>query len=98
MWTDENFEWDSEKCESNIDKHHIDFKNAIFDGDIWETKSTRSDEERIKAVGYCRGSLITVIYTWRGRKRRIISARRAKQNERKNYRLNESQRGSSSKG
>ena len=96
MCTDEEFEWDDIKCEANIAKHGIDFTDAaaIFDGGIWETPSFKSDEERVMAVGYCEGNLLTVIYTWRGRKRRIISARRAKRNEQRQYHLHEPQRGS----
>ncbi len=98
MCTDEDFlfEWDDVKFEANIAKHGIDFTDAIaiFDGNKWETPSVKSDEERVKAVGYCEGILLSVIYTWRGRKRRIISARRAKRNERRKYHLHESQRGS----
>lgn len=95
MCTEDDFEWDDVKFAANIAKHGIDFTDAIgiFSGFIRETQSVNSDEVRFKATGYCEGILLTVIYTWRGRRRRIISARRAKRNERKEYHLDESQRG-----
>lgn len=100
MYIEENVEWDDAKFEANIAKHGIDFTDAIgiFAGFILETRSVKSGEVRWKATGYCEGIPLTVIYTWRGRKRRIISARRAKRNERRKYHLHESQRGSSPEG
>ena len=88
--TDEEFlfDWHTEKRRSNITKHGVDFTRAIeiFSGITVEKISVKSDEVRFKATGYCEGIPLTVIYTWRGRKRRIISARRAKRNERREYR------------
>ena len=100
MYIEENFEWDDAKFEANIAKHGIDFTDAIgiFSGFILETRSVKSGEVRWKVTGYCDDVPLTVIYTWRGRKRRIISARRAKRNERRKYHLHESQRGSPPEG
>ena len=43
------------------------------------------DEERINIVGMCDGVLLHVTYTERGKKRRLISARRAVRSERDDY-------------
>jgi uncharacterized DUF497 family protein len=42
-------------------------------------------EERILAIGQCEDVIITVVFTWRGMRRRPISARKARRNERENY-------------
>ena len=83
------FEWDENKRQTNIEKHGIDFADAvkIFDGFTHTTQDTREDwgEERFVAVGILNGLEIAVIYTPRNGKRRIISVRRARVMERKIY-------------
>ena len=76
------FEWDEAKRVANIDKHGIDFRDAIaiFDEPVVETPSVRPDEDRWKAVGLCDDIFITLIYARRNGRRRIISARPAKRN------------------
>ena len=48
---------------------------------------TRRDygERRIKAIGEANGIILSVVYTWRGERRRLISARKARTDERKEY-------------
>jgi uncharacterized DUF497 family protein/uncharacterized protein (DUF4415 family) len=73
------FEWDESKRRSNLAKHHIDFQDAlrIFDGPVFE-KATRSrGEDRILAIGLLGDIEVVVAYAIRGKRRRIISARRA---------------------
>ncbi len=81
------FEWSSDKAEANLAKHGIDFEDAIaiFEGATLEVRSDREGEERWRAIGLLEGIPITVIYTPRGSYRRIISARRARKNERTAY-------------
>ena len=83
------FEWDENKRQINIQKHGIDFADAvkIFDGFHIKRKDTRADygEDRYVTTGLLEGVEITVIYTPRNNKRRIISARRARVSERKEY-------------
>ena len=83
------FEWDENKRKANIEKHRIDFADAvkIFDGFFIRRKDTRADygEDRYVTTGLLSGVEITVIYTPRNNKRRIISARRARISERKEY-------------
>jgi uncharacterized protein len=84
------FEWDEEKAASNRAVHNIAFETAvlIFEGPLVETEDTRKDygETRWIAIGAVAGREITVVYTWRGQTRRIISARRAHPKERRDYR------------
>lgn len=84
------FEWDEGKRLSNMAKHGVDFVDAmrVFDDEgRLETKDLRRDygEMRVRAVGLFHDSLLTVVYTDRGRMRRLISARRANRNERIAY-------------
>jgi len=82
-------EWDEAKRQANILKHRIDFVDAIevFAGHFIETEDRRRDygEQRYRAVGQLGEYLIQVTYTWRGERRRIISARRAGRNDRRAY-------------
>ena len=84
-----DFEWDEDKRQSNILHHGIDFERAkeIWQGRVLEAPSRQSHhgEERFLAIGESQDRFITVIFTWRGTKRRIISARVARQDERENY-------------
>jgi uncharacterized DUF497 family protein len=82
-------EWDEAKRQANILKHGIDFVDAaaIFDRPFIETEDRRRDygEQRYQATGEVDARITQVIYTWRGDRRRIISARRARRNERRAY-------------
>jgi uncharacterized DUF497 family protein len=83
------FEWDEEKRLKNIESHSIDFVRAkeIWKNPVLEILSSQAHhgEDRFLAIGQTEDSLITVIYTWRGDKRRLISARKARNNEKKHY-------------
>jgi uncharacterized DUF497 family protein len=61
----------------------------MFDGFVIEAADDRKDygERRMKAYGVSRGEVLCVVYTMRGERRRIISARRANRNERENFRM-----------
>src|SRR5205085_10378859 len=82
-------EWDEQKRHTDIAKHGVDFVAAarVFDGPILEVEDRRSDhgEMRFLSLGEVAGQVIHVVYTWRGRRRRIISARRASRDERQRY-------------
>lgn len=84
------FEWDSDKNATNIAKHGVDFEDAIriFEGPILESTDERHEygEARIIAFGVVDDRELAVVYTMRGGRRRIISARRAHRRERKAYR------------
>lgn len=85
----QGFEWYENKNESNIDEHKIDFMDAkeLFSDDdfVNTTARTVKGEKRWKAIGFLQTDVITVVYTIRGKYVRIISARRANNNERKDY-------------
>jgi uncharacterized protein len=79
------FQWDLRKEQGNLRKHHFDFTSAslIWDGPVVEQIDNRREygETRIIAIGEAGGSIVVVVYTWRGEDRRIISARRANSRE-----------------
>jgi uncharacterized DUF497 family protein len=82
-------EWDQAKRQANILKHGIDFVDAIkiFAGQFIETTDLRRDygEQRLIASGELSGEIVRIVYTWRGQRRRIITARRARRDERRAY-------------
>ena len=80
-------EWDEEKAASNRRKHGIDFDEAIevFYGESLLRRSDRNKEERWLAIGETEGRVISVVFPWRGDTLRIISARRARKNEKRAY-------------
>ncbi|MFB3786417.1 MAG: BrnT family toxin [bacterium] len=77
------FEWDEKKNEINIAKHGIDFKTAagVFYEDHAIRKSSNPLEDRWLATGIVKGLRMTVVFTIRQGRIRIISARRARKNE-----------------
>ena len=85
------FEWDPAKDAANTQKHGITFDDAktVFDDSQHiQEESTRSDlgELRNLAIGRLGSVIVTVVYTDRQGGRRIISARRARRDERERYR------------
>jgi len=82
-----DFEWDEEKRAITLQKHGFDFEDVvgIFDSLVIEWESPREGEHRTKATGVLEKRCVTVIYTWRGDRRRIISARAARKGERELY-------------
>ena len=83
------FEWDPDKSDANLKKHHIDFEGAktIWEGRVLELESLQRQhaEDRFLAIGLYKGREITVVYTRRENRTRLISARRARNNEREFY-------------
>ena len=93
------FEWDERERRRNLAKHGIDFDTArrMFQTGVIEREDQRRDygEMRMVAYGEVDGVVLCVIYTWRDGVRRIISARRARRDERKDYYAGRSRQGSS---
>ena len=86
---DYKFEWDSEKAEKNYTKHNVLFKVAarVFLDEfcIDEFDEIHSeDEDRYRIIGKA-GKILVVIYTERGERNRIISARLAEKDEQEDY-------------
>jgi len=79
---DDRFEWDDEKARSNLAKHKVPFEVAkLVFGDpqlLDEVDDSMDyDEERYKAVGMIDGRVLSVVYTVRSERTRLISARKA---------------------
>ena len=82
---DLKFVWDSEKAKINKQKHKIAFEDVALvffdDNRIEEFDEIHSDfEDRYKIVGKVE-KILAVIYTERGDRNRIISARLADKDE-----------------
>lgn len=82
------FEWDEDKSESNLSKHGVDFQDAaqVLLGPHVRRRSDRRGEKRWIAIGEIDDRIYTVVYTFREGRYRIISARRARGYERREYR------------
>src|SRR3954463_11921104 len=86
-----NFEWDEEKSSDNFTKHGVTFPEAstVFADSLSRTISDplhSGEEDRFVILGEsAAGQILVVVHTYREEKIRIISARKAKPRERKNY-------------
>ena len=83
------FEWDDGKGRENIVKHGVDFVRAamIFENPVIVgiDRRKRYGETRHRALGYVGDEFYVVIYTWRGKARRIISAWKAGEDGKRRY-------------
>ncbi|MCD1644350.1 BrnT family toxin [Aurantimonas coralicida] len=84
-----DFEWDPAKDAINFEKHGVDFDYAIgiFESFTLECEDDRRDygETRLQVIGETAGHILLVVLTVRGSRLRIISARKARQDERRRY-------------
>jgi uncharacterized protein len=84
-----DFEWDSRKTVANLRKHGIDFADAatvLHDELAVTVPDSEPSEERFVTVGIdALGRVLVVVFTWRGERVRMISARRASAPERRQY-------------
>lgn len=86
------FEWDVKKEEINIKKHKIDFTTAayVFDDEnrieLFDNNHS-ANEDRYITIGIVNkiAVIVSVVYTERGEKIRLISARKATATERRMY-------------
>jgi uncharacterized DUF497 family protein len=80
------FDWDDNKHERNIREkgYGFDLASRIFEGRVFEWENVRLDypEVRMVAVGQVEGKFLTVVYTVREGKRRIIASWPANRKER----------------
>ena len=85
-----DFDWDEAKSLRNRHERGFGFDAAalIFAGSVIEWCDIRQawGEARVVAIGSVEGTILAVIYTSRGDRRRIISARRARKKECKLWR------------
>ena len=85
-----DYQWDPEKAASNWMKHDVDFADAVgvFE-DEWALTIREQDvegEQRFATLGIdFLERVLVVVYTYRGREIRLISARRATRKERRVY-------------
>ncbi|HCL61891.1 MAG TPA: BrnT family toxin [Rhizobiales bacterium] len=81
------FEWHEAKRSRNWNVHQLDFEDVkdIFLRPHVCAPSIRGKEQRWSAVGLLDGVEVTVIFTMRGERCRLISARRARHDERRTY-------------
>ena len=84
-----SYQWDEDKATVNLKKHGIDFADAVsvFADDLALTLSDgRFNEERFIIIGAdAFGRILLIVYTWRGRDVRLISARKATRSEKIQY-------------
>ena len=85
-----DFEWDEAKGAANFRKHGVTFEQAAYAfrdpfAVEWIDARTASCEERVILLGMSSGQILSVVYTERGERLRIISARRATKHEKDNY-------------
>ncbi len=85
------FEWDPDKAAGNLHKHGVSFDEAAT---VFEDKLSLTGHDPDHSVGESRlvtfgvssaGRLLVVAHAERGKRIRIISARRASRRERKLY-------------
>lgn len=83
------FEWDSDKAQSNIIKHGVTFEEAaeaFFDPFYQAGDASTDTEQRDFILGYSLSQrLLLVVHIERDKRTRIISARLATRSERKLY-------------
>jgi uncharacterized DUF497 family protein len=88
------FEWDSVKARANLAKHKVSFAAAqsVF-GDAFALErhdmANHAREVRYIITGMSNGVLLTIVYTERGDRIRIISARKATRHEQHEYYRNQ---------
>ena len=84
-----NYEFDSSKDDSNLDKHGLSLADA--EGFEWETAVVREDarklyaEPRFEAKGYIGDRLHVMVYCLRVDAVRVISLRKANSREVQDY-------------
>ena len=85
------FDWDSRKAHANLRRHGVSFDEAttVFEdglGRIVSDPRHSTEEDRCVLLGFSgRNRLLAVMFTERGEAIRIISARRATRQERRDY-------------
>ena len=82
-----DFGWNPNKRESNLRDHKIDFEDVrgILDGYTFIRRSDRHGEVRYQVFGYIEGREVAVACALRDQVCWIISARRARRDERQKY-------------
>ena len=84
------YEWDEEKAAANLRKHGVDFADAALalEDELALTMTDLYSEREARFVTVGRDPyerLLAVVYTWRGERIRLISARETTSKERRDY-------------
>jgi uncharacterized protein len=85
------FEWDEEKALTNVEKHGVSFDEAstVFADDfsltLYDERHSTYEDRYIDIGTSINNRLLVVVYTERTERIRIISARPATANERRQY-------------
>lgn len=81
------FGWDSAKRDRVLRERGIDFEDLrfVFDGPFMAFRSDRGGEDRYVVCGFLDGREMVVVCTFRNETCWIITARRARRDERKKY-------------
>jgi uncharacterized DUF497 family protein len=85
------FEWDLRKAEGNFKKHGVWFAESlpVFQDDLAVTvidDGSDPGEQRFASIGMgAKGRVPVVVYSYRGERIRVISARPAEVRERSEY-------------
>ena len=84
------FEWDPVKAQANLRKHKVPFLvacEAFKDGNRLEFSDFSSEYNEERWIVLCRvgQNVLSVVYTQRGQRIRLISARRADTHEQRTY-------------
>ena len=84
------YQWDPEKAASNLEKHSVDFADAVgVLEDEWALTIKEEyveSEQRFATIGTdFLERVLVVVYTYRGEEMRLISARVATRRERRAY-------------
>jgi uncharacterized protein len=78
-------EWDPAKARANLRKHGTHFADAVTaleDASAITVRDEKEDEERWITIGVdSLARILVVVYTWRGERIRLISARPATRRE-----------------
>ena len=83
-----NIEWDEAKRQTNLAKHGLDFRDApqvLMRKHVVVPSKQEHREVRFLATAHWNGVYVTLVYTMRGDTYRIISFRRARNEEKKRY-------------
>lgn len=84
----DSLEWDENKRRSNIEKHYLDFVDAIYvlrGPCLRQPAKMVLGEVRWMAIGMLDDVCVTLIYTMRGSVLRVISMRKARHGEKQHY-------------
>ena len=87
---DDHFEWDDNKAKANERKHGVSFeeaREAFRDNLATRMPDDREfyDEDRFTLIGMAIAGMLTVTFTHRNGRIRIVSARKAERHERRRY-------------